>query len=373
MSSIANEIRRSVSIRLKQLLRRSTPRLPTEGVPLGVTLDALHAVSHQIISRGPARVSHLHLSGWKTTGAYRLFLEAEDGAKGSVIFKNALYDFDQIPALREFPVLPGHSEFSIYSHNLQAELDFVPRAFHIHQIESRRHYQYYLEDLATHHSRLSRYTDYLQVARQLPDLYQAMALLLQQEVAPDVNPAFLSFDQQFSAFLVAYVEESLPKYFSIAGGEVLEVFLSLWPKIARLHQKNEFHEMYTPCLIHGDLNHTNIWLRRGGRLQLKLVDWEWAGYGYPHADLVSLLKFAPPDIEWRALKAYSQVDRQLSFDGHRRLYNWCKLERGLLDASFMASQAIGADSQPRIDLSGYVRFSLKAALRAYSKLEGKDE
>jgi thiamine kinase-like enzyme len=83
---------------------------------------------------------------------------------------------------------------------------------------------------------------------------------------------------------------------------------------------------------------------------VKVVDWEWAGIGVPHADLASLLKCVSPDDERMALETFSRGSGQLSAEEHLRLFRWCQLERRLLDAGFIARQQTMSTRQlPRLD------------------------
>jgi thiamine kinase-like enzyme len=104
------------------------------------------------------------------------------------------------------------------------------------------------------------------------------------------------------------------------------------------------------------------------RTRVKVVDWEWAGIGVPHADLASLLKRVSPDDERGALEIFSRGYSQLGAEDHLRLFRWCQLERRLLDAGFIARQQMASTRQlPRLD--DFVRGAAGDVLRTIGLLE----
>ena len=120
--------------------------------------------------------------------------------------------------------------------------------------------------------------------------------------------------------------------------------------------------------IHGDYNPSNVLYHVQRPEQIKLLDWEWAGVGVPHADLVSLMKGARPDVEERALRIFADHDRGLGLAEHRRLYDWCKLERGLLDGAFMAAQFLRLPPTTGFNFSGHIEASMRRVLIALQQL-----
>jgi thiamine kinase-like enzyme len=74
--------------------------------------------------------------------------------------------------------------------------------------------------------------------------------------------------------------------------------------------------------------------------QLKVVDWEWAGVGLPHADLAALVKSVRREAHPALLQVFAEKDRGLEAEQHWRLFHWCQLERRLLNATFLAKQQL---------------------------------
>jgi hypothetical protein len=103
---------------------------------------------------------------------------------------------------------------------------------------------------------------------------------------------------------------------------------------------------------------------------MRVVHWEWLGLGLPHQDLAALLKQTPPLLEERAIAAYAERDGSRTAEEHRELYRWCKLERALLDASFLAIQAMQGGRQGRSRLRAPIRRAMGWAFAAFRQLSG---
>ena len=111
---------------------------------------------------------------------------------------------------------------------------------------------------------------------------------------------------------------------------------------------------------------------------MKLVDWEWAGYGSPYTDLVSLLKGARPDVEKRCFQEFDAAVRRLpsgsgSVFGRTdaenwRMYTWGKLDRAITDAGFLAAQHLDATHGTMFSLPRAISKSLARILDAHHAL-----
>jgi thiamine kinase-like enzyme len=130
----------------------------------------------------------------------------------------------------------------------------------------------------------------------------------------------------------------------------------------------EFETMPTGAPIHGDFNTSNVHISKNGLNNIKLVDWEWAGLGLPLMDLASLLKRTKPEVEKQGLAIYSKHDFSLSPSTLKRFYYWCKLERGILDASFIAVQLLDSQTTTTFSLEKFVEESLQQVLTAFQKM-----
>lgn len=358
-------IRRWLPSKVNHLVYRYRVRHQTvAGPPQGVELETLNALCLDHFGEALRRVSHVHISGWKSFGAFRLLMETEKGRRWSLVYKNAMYDPAYIPALKGLPVLPGPPEYVVYNHGQGPLARYLPRVYRCLEVVPGRHYQYLLQDTLGEYRRVQYdSTDILRAAAELPHLHRAMSewsLLIDQD-------HLLRFGRQFSADLLGYARQSLERYVrETANGLVSEV-CQLWPQISELHQRNEFYEFQTAHPIHGDYNTANIHLHARDVSRIKVVDWEWAGLGVAHADLVSLLKRVDAETERRALTNFCWQYYQLSLDDHTRLYRWCRLERGLLDAAFLAKQQM--ESPRKIDwIPGYIETATRQVLQAYQAL-----
>ncbi len=121
--------------------------------------------------------------------------------------------------------------------------------------------------------------------------------------------------------------------------------------------------------IHGDLNSTNVLFHRNEPRRIKLIDWEWAGFGLPHSDLASLFKTVSPELEARGLSAYGQAcERAVAMDVCR-VYQWCKLQRGIFDAAFFAKQTLESEVSAETNMDGRIEKALGRALQAFLDLE----
>jgi thiamine kinase-like enzyme len=341
------------------------------GLPKGIdpkTIDKL-CLEHQ--GWPLQRAAYAHLSGWKVTGAYRLFLRGANGRVWHLIYKNAVYNPEQIPALKGLPLLPGLPECLVYQEFSKALAPFLPKVYLCLEVVPGRQYQYVLEDLSERYQRLAeckklaRKNGILNAAARLPNLHRA----LDAWVADSDSPHLLRFDREFSTALLPYARRNLESYVQQKADRTVSKAVQRWPEIAQAYGRREFQERLTAQPIHGDYHTGHIYFPSDSPDRIKLIDWEWTGFGRPHADLASLLKRVDPDTEHQALAAYAERAKSLPFTGHRRLYEWCQLERGLLDAAFLASQQM--ESQRKAAwIPEYIQKSIVRALRAQEWLSG---
>lgn len=335
-----------------------------KGPPGGVDLSTLNELCLDHLGESLRHVSHVHISYWKSFGAFRLLLQTERGRYWSLIYKNAIYDPTHIPALTGLPIRPGPPEYFIYSHRQGALAKYLPAVYLCLEVTPGRHYQYLLEDVMQEYRKVQYdSTDILNAAAELPALHRAMSewsLVAGQD-------HLLRFDREFSTALLDYVRENLERYLQETANKAVSEICKLWPQIYELHQRQEFYDLQTICPIHGDYNTANIYIHVRDMRRIKVIDWEWAGLGVAHADLVSLLKRVDPETEQRALASFYKQVNGLSFDEHKRLYRWCQLERGLFDVAFLAKQQM--ESPRKVDwVSDYIQASMQQVLDAYQEL-----
>jgi thiamine kinase-like enzyme len=221
-----------------------------------------------------------------------------------------------------------------------------------------------MEDISADYQPLSYKSPQLpQVAGDLSSLHATM----QEWMRTLGENRLLRFGSAFSAGLVEYARMNLERYARVSASPMVTKVCDEWTAVIDVYQRPEFRAREHLRPIHGDYSPANIYLSRHNPARLKILDWEWAGIGVPHADLAALLKRTSPEIEQQALARYSERDRTFSPEEHRRIYEWCQLERGLLDAAYLAKQHL--DAPVKTDsIPGYIERSLERCLHAIQRL-----
>lgn len=358
LSHVTTSLRRRLSRIARKILRRGPAAV--KGVPEGLSMDKIGAISAERFGFVPSRVSHVKLSSWKRTGSYRLLLNAGPGGSKSLIFKDADYSHGSIPALTGLPVRPGFSEFFIYSETEEPLAGYLPEVFLCEQVESELRYRYLLDDLSSR-CRLDFTPEaHLRAARQLPELHRA----LRQWNRTHHSSRLPEYGKAYSEALLPYVREKLDAYAAATGNTAAQDLLSVWSEVESC--LSESYPELPLTIIHGDYNISNIWVDRDGKI--KVVDWEWAGLGYPHMDLAALLKHSSEELESAALTAYIGLDGVFAPEEHYRVYRRCKLERVLLDAAFISVQATQTVWKSRMNLPKFVDSALLRAMAAFRNL-----
>lgn len=334
-----------------------------QGFPEGFPLDIYREVCQREFRQQIARGSHSHLSGWKAAGAFRIHLRFAKGKRGTLIYKTSRVDLDRTPALKGLPVLPGPPEHLIYS-TLEGSLrDFLPIPFHTWEAVPGQEFHFLLEDLRPNHRKAPGPQDTLSAAAALPHLHRAMQLWVERAD----TAGLIQYDPEVSAALLHYAARNLERFLEKTGNEMAAQVLRLLPRIATRLDEEVFHSHLPLQPIHGDYNKANILIHRKDPEKVKVLDWEWAGMGIPHADLASLLKRATPEIEQLALQAFIRGKGELSASLHHRLYEWCQLERGLCDAAFLAVQHLDGPHEVAW-IPAYIETALRRTMRAFREL-----
>jgi len=340
--------------------------VPVEGLPEGIAFETLNELCLQRFGKPLAHVSYVHISGWKAAGSYRLFLQTRGGRSWNLIYKNAIYTMDHIPALAGLPIAPGPPEYLVYSNARGTLARYLPAVHLCSEVVPGEHYQYVLEDVGQEYRRLSQPEAFLDVATELPAIHRALS---EWSLTVDQD-RLLRYGRDFSVALQEHAGKVLERYAQRMANPAFSEIGELWPQISEVYQRPEFHKSEVRP-IHGDFNCANILIHERCPDRIKLVDWEWSGLGMAHADLASLLKgsLCESEIAQRALLVFSEQDRQLSLDEHRRLYQWCLLERALLDATFCAAQVMAFPNlTTQFNLSEFVEYSMQQVFRLYQEL-----
>jgi len=356
-----------VTRRLRKALWGSRPATnpPVPGLPPGLSYEQL---AESFISRwneGRVKTFYHHLSGWKESGAYRLYLVFRKGETRTLIFKNATYDHGEIPALDGFPVRPGPAEFEVYAHASGALANFLPEVYLARELEPGRQYQYLLEDIQTAYARADGFEDRLPVVEQMASLHQALAEVLSQ--APGIHLPI--YDRDFVEALRRYALDKLTQYAASNDRPFLAQVLQRWPEVDAAHQRADVYDLQSLQPIHGDLNFANAYIHTSQPARIKILDWEWAGMGLPLSDLAAILKGAPPDIEHAALEIYSASNPGFPNGTLRRSFYWCLLDRSLNDAAFLAAIEMSRRGKANFDVPKIIESSLKRVLYAVEQMK----
>jgi hypothetical protein len=332
------------------------------GVPKGLTLDLLARLCQNAQGAALRQVSYVHLSGWKTSGAFRLFLQTDHGTEWRLVYKNAFYSADQIPALKGLPLLPGPPEHLIHDLRKGPIVEFLPKDYWSQEVQADTLYRYLWEDLAEEYDRPNRKQYLMSAAERLPALQRALKESLDERAATGL----LRFDRASGSALIGYAEPSLSEYAEETSDPLVRQAMDLWPQLSSFYQSDEFRENRPEGFIHGDYNPSNIYVHAKDNRRIKVVDWEWAGRGVPHADLASLTTGCDRTFQQEALKHFAAGSEEMSLSEHWKWYRWCQFERGLLDAAFLARQQM--KSQRRVAwMPGRIQTAVRALLDVHQE------
>jgi hypothetical protein len=345
-------------------LKRAHRNSIRAGLPEGIDEDHFQDICLGRFGKKPMRVFNEPLSGWKSTGAFRLYISFGKLRYKSMIYKAAVYSEENTPALNGLPVSPGPPEYYIYKYTHNDLLCYLPNIYDCQEIIPGKHYHYILEDLKPDY-RIARGVDDLMLCvKELFPLHKA----LNNGCAQILKENALQFNDSFRARLSDYVKINLEEYVKEIRDDDVQAVLGDWYKIEKSLVDGTAVSRLPARLIHGDYNRTNIHISGGKAPKIKLVDWEWTGFGLPHADLASLLKGQKPEIEEMALRVYAAMDNSLDYEGHMIDYDWCQLERGLLDAGFLAKHHL--NSPEKIDwIPAYISGTMRRVIYNYRNLE----
>jgi len=361
---------RGIKSRIKTFLKKSglfnQENDFIHGCPEGLSIDDLSKVVLRDLGKQPEAVCYRHLSGWKHSGAFRLLIKNSSSHYDSFVFKNAKYTGGHIAALSDLPVFPGPPEYQIY-HVANKKLQvYLPQIYLSRKIAGGIHYQYIMEDLNKEYEIYQNPKQILLVCENLSQLHFDLTSSLDKED----KTALLQYDRSFSEQIIKYIFQNLSRWQEYQPNSRVEEVISLRNQLTTVYAAtmDEIyrHEIIGP--IHGDLNTSNILFHRANQQKFKIIDWEWAGIGVPHADLASLLKMASPKVEANGLLLYNKSNRQRSIEKDRQIYEWCKLQRGLFDAAFFAKQILDSKDPPKNLDGGNIERAVQRALRSYQEL-----
>jgi hypothetical protein len=308
-----------------------------EGLPVGLEYPVLHKVAMDQFGMNPVEVTHMRITNWRLSGAYRVFLKDNAGNQRTLVYKNAIYSSERTPGLRGFPSIPGRPEYSIYRLAREPLKKYLPCVYYSLEVIPGVHYQYLLEDLVDEYRRPISQTDKLKIASLIPELHRAMAEWL--HIPEQVK--LLAYDLDYAKRLQNYVRAHFEKYLENHSDRRIHHILRHWPEMCALLEDEDYFTIQSPGPIHGDFRPLNILIHRRDAELLKLVDWEWAGIGLAQNDLASLLWHVSLETERKALEQYAQRVPNLTLEDHKRLYWRCRMERSLQEAAIITAQMTG--------------------------------
>lgn len=317
-------------------LKETVLRLSYEkGIPPSLDEQMLRDIVRERTGGAPAHVVYRRMSGWKKSGAYRLIIRTESNVKLSLIFKNALYSRDEIPALQGLPIQPGIGEYLFLKNATGPGAKFLPATFVASEVTPNEHYQYVMEDLSGRYRTFIDENDRDRVCRALPEIHAAfLALLTDGEQA-----RLLRMDRGFADRLLPYAHRTLEAYEQARHDDAVAALLEIWPAFTTAYERSvdAAYGQQPLTLIHGDCNASNVLFHRKDR-SIKFIDLEWAGWGFPHHDLVSLLRGSTAAREAEYLQRFSEGLGRNRLEKDWTIYRHCGLQRALLDAAYVGKQ-----------------------------------
>ncbi len=350
-------------------LRNSRKRkILVNDLPDGITIDTINRLCHCYLGESAKSIYYEQISGWKSYGAYRLHIDTENGHQWRVIYKNDIYRTDYIQALDGLPVSPGAPEYFIYKSPEKTISKYLPEVYLCKEVVPGEHYKYILEDVGEEFHRLPKNSEaLLTIVKNLPEIHHGMG-----NWAGTVRKNhIIAYDYNYAEALDSYIWNNLEKYqraYLLRTGDtsVSEV-CRLRDVISKIRLHPEFYLKEHFQCIHGDFNRANVLIHKQDPNKIKIIDWEWAGFGLAHADLATLLQGASREFEHEALSLYAKCHNHLSFEEHHRLYQWSKMERGLFNAAYII--VLNMTSPEKIRLSpGMIKRGMLNVLHAYKIL-----
>ena len=264
-------------------------------------------------------------------------------------------------AATESLVEPGPPELWVYSKAEPVLRAFLPRVFLAAEAGSGRSGVYVLEDLTWEYGRNRVSLGWRHGVLGMFQLHETLASAVDAYGGDDL----VRYDAVFSRALVSYAEQAIVAFDDPGDGEVRDQVLEAWPQLEAAYLDDEFSIEGVP--IHGDYNESNVFIHRRDHDRVKAVDWEWSGFGSPHADLASHLKSAPPEVVSWALDEIAARDQSRTRPEHERMFLRSALERAIWDSALLAMQ-FTSDRSRFGHLRSWINGSLARALWSLDQL-----
>jgi hypothetical protein len=336
----------------------TTPRVPRPGLPDGLDASLLEAVCRHHVAEPPALLEHVHLSPFKAIGgAHRVLITTPSGRRWSLIHKECRYGPEAAPGAARLGLDVGPQEYAVYTSASQDLRRFLPRVYHAEELEPGMRYRYLLEDLSPRYHKPVSPRDLRAVVAGLGAFGTALDAWAQQA---DVASLF-HYDRGFMVRLRDLAGEIFDAYQSRSPVELPNG--ALLTRVLDTVATPDVHGMLPAAAVHGDLNRASVLLRDS---TLKVVDWEWTGFGVPHMDLAILLEHADARTTRRGLACFTRHRPQLSVEEHAHLFHWARAATCTLVASVLAAELLAGAGPTRADRPAMLRRFLRMAVEAAS-------
>ena len=344
--------------------RPAAEAVPALGLPGGLPEPVAHTVFGVGTGDGTVHWRHEQLSGWKASGAYRIFVQ-RGGRTVTRIFKEAVYRPTDVPALTGLDLSPGRAEWQVYTELGQELGSWLPDLEWAEAAPDGTQFRYLMEDLGHRYRRWRRPSEVVRLCGLLPGLHDDLSNAFG---SVRISDGFLRLDQDAAKAVLDYAATELTSQHH--DGRASPIGAEEWRSMARLYLREADRAFRVGALtgIHGDANLANVLFSRDRTGRVKLIDWEWAGWGLPQMDLASVCKAMPRSIERLGVRAYANAAQLSDFESQWRTFLWCKLQRGLLDVAFLSRQLRGSEAVTHLDLQRHSAAALERAYRAYREL-----
>lgn len=305
-----------------------------EGAPPGLDPDWLNSTIADEFGVSATSVAHMPLTSYKSGSAFRVWVRPRPSRIRTLIFKEAQLDPMTYPAIVGFPGEPGLPEWSVLSNAGEILGMHLPSVYATREVHPGTHFQYLMQDLVWSHRNVLDENDTKRAIFELPAVHEALSRWARaNSYTPVVNMGVDS-----SLAIVEFAERALRQFAEDMKSETTSTFLERWDEVihAFLRPLDTLRQVPS-TMIHGDFNRRNIFLDARRPAGMKLVDWEWMASGPPHADLASIMKRSPWDLQQEAVSWFFRND-DTSHEIHWEVYLWCRIVRSLLDAALHANQ-----------------------------------
>jgi len=311
---------------------------PKQGIPPGLQTDAVNHAATKLYNGKILSIYYKRLRSWRKSGTFRIFLNFTDGRTFTMIYKRMVYSIDEIPANDKLPAKQGPPEYLVASILTGPLVSFKPITYWQSHNKTEECFEYLFEDLQDDYV---PFVDYQKthsersICKSLAEMHRA----LREQIFDLDRNMLIKFDNDYARKVWIYTLDSLPGYYKLTGDPIVNKFLKDSSKIEAEFFDPFFESNRPKQIIHGDCNGTNIWVKEGtNALEMKAVDWEWAGYGMPHADLISILKWRTKEEKEDFLKEYCANAGLTDISRETRWLKRANMERAILDAGFLAKQ-----------------------------------